>query len=91
MTRALSDIERDIAKVEARLADLHAERRKKLRIKNSDLIADFDRGMTTREIARARLMRYSTVQGILWRAGRTEKGRAAVRERIAQAVVGASP
>ena len=83
MPRTVSAIDADIATTEARLRRLHAERHQIIKSRSLVIIADFDGGMSVAEISELRKLGYSTVQGILWRAGRTERGRAAMQRQLA--------
>lgn len=80
--RPVADIDREIAVTEARLRALHSERRKAIREKHVELIAEFDAGKNIAEIAGARGLAYGSVQGVLFRAGRTQSGRTAIKDRL---------
>ncbi|MCF8534086.1 MAG: hypothetical protein K9G48_13845 [Reyranella sp.] len=77
--RPVADIDADIASTKAALRKLHGERREAIRARATPIVADFDAGKDIAEIAKARELGYSTVQGILYRAGRTQGGRTAIR------------
>lgn len=89
--RSLAEIDREIASHEAALRRLHAERREITRDKNAELIAAFDAGKSIAEISEAKGIAYSKVQGILYRAGRTQAGRTAIALRIRDAVGQGAP
>ena len=80
--RGRSQIDVDIAATEAALRKLHAERRAVVRRDNAAIVADFDGGMDTAHISQARGLPYSSVQGILYRAGRTQAGRTAIKAKL---------
>jgi len=82
MPRTVSAIDADIAATEARLRALHDERRQKAKARCRVIVADFDGGMSVAQISEKRRLGYSIVQGILYRAGRTERGRAAVQQQL---------
>lgn len=80
--RPVADIDADIAATEAKLRALHAERRGAFKARSSLIVAEFDGGKDIADISEARGMSYSTVQGILFRAGRTQTGRMVMRARL---------
>lgn len=84
--RTTAEIDADIASTEAALRRLHSERRAAIRARIAPIVADFDAGMGIAEISEARQLGYSAVQGILYRAGRTEGGRTAIKAAIRSAV-----
>ena len=84
--RSLAAIDLDIAKAELSLRALHAERRESARSKNDELIAEFDAGKDIAAIAEERRLPYGTVQGVLYRAGRTQSGRMAIKQRLEDSV-----
>ncbi len=89
--RPVSEIDADIATTEAKLRALHEERRQTMRARIDVIVADFDAGMDIAEISEARKLGYSVVQGILYRAGRTEGGRTAIKRQIASVGAEARP
>ncbi len=78
----LANIDDEIARTEAALRRLHAERRAAIRSFNAEIVADFDAGKSTSEIADKRGVKYAAVQGVLYRAGRTKVGRMLTRARL---------
>lgn len=78
----LANIDAEIARTEAALRRLHAERREAVRSFNAEIVADFDAGKSTAELADERGLTYSAVQGVLYRAGRTKVGRMLTRARL---------
>lgn len=85
--RDLADIDSDINRLALELANVRHERVEHQRIWRQRFIDVFDEGLLSiAEIAQQTGTRFSIVQGILYRAGRTEGGRALVHEQIAQAV-----
>ena len=89
--RGLADIDRDIAATEATLRKLHGEKRAAIRAFNAAIVADFDGGKDIADISVARGLGYSVVQGILYRAGRTQGGRIAIAKRLAAQALPAAP
>ena len=86
--RAVAEIDAEIASHEAALRRLHQERRQVARTAIDGLVAEFDAGKSIAEISEAKGISYAKVQGILYRAGRTQAGRTAVALRIREAVAG---
>lgn len=84
--RTLAAIKAERATLMARLNELAIEAEELRQNEIAVICRAFDVGRDAREIAKDMRMGLSTVQGILWRAGRTQKGRAVLRERIAVAV-----
>ena len=80
--RPISSIDAEIADTEAKLRALQEEKRQVGRSRNAVLIADFDSGMDIAEISRARRLPYGAVQGVLFRSGRTEGGRTAIKQQL---------
>lgn len=80
--RTVSAIDAAIAELEVQLKTLHAERRQVQRSWRDEIVADFDAGKEILDIVKARKLPYGSVQGVLWRAGRTEAGRMAIRQRL---------
>lgn len=88
--RDLADIDRDITATARRLNELHAERQDVRQAQIDAAIRCFDAGRGTRQIALDLGMNKNTVAGILWRAGRTERGRSTLRRQIRQGVPAAA-
>jgi len=80
--RSVAEIDRDIAQAQLLLRTLFAERRDAIRLKNDELIAEFDAGKDIAEISQERGLPYGSVQGVLYRAGRTQSGRIAISQRL---------
>ena len=80
--RPLDAIDRDIAATEAALRQLHDERRASAKGRNTALIAAFDSGLSIVDAAAANGLSRSVTQSILFRAGRTQGGRAAIKAAI---------
>lgn len=89
--RTLAQVELEIADYTSRLSQLRAERSAIVAGHLRAIVAEFDAGVSTPEIAERTGMTQSAVRGILTRAGRTVRGRAAVRARIAEAVSQGAP
>lgn len=83
--RPLSEIDAERAAVSARLNALQLEREAARQAEIGTIARLFDAGLSVREIARDTQQSPAAVQGILFRSGRTEKGRTAIRHRIAEA------
>lgn len=77
--RQAVDIRREIAATEAVLRALKTELDEVVngpnRRRNAAIIAAFDAGGVTCDIARSMKLPYPLVQGVLWRSGRTLGGR----------------
>lgn len=84
--RDLLDIKRDIDETQLKLARLRREQRGVFAIWKQRIIDAFDAGMSLRDVAEQTNIPFPKVQGVLYRAGRTEQGRAKVREQVARAV-----
>lgn len=80
--RSKDVIRREIASHEAALRRLHDELRKADRETREELIREFDEGMSIAELSEAHGLGYQQVQGILYRAGRTQAGRTAIALRL---------
>jgi hypothetical protein len=80
--RPLDAIDRDIAATEAALRRLHGERRASVKAKNAAIVADFDAGMAIVDVAAANGLSRSVTQSILFRAGRTQGCRIAIKAAI---------
>lgn len=72
---ALSAIFHEIEQATARLQELHDKKR-------AVIVADFDLGMSPKDIAAKYGMDWQAVRHMLWRAGKTVRGRAKVRQQI---------
>lgn len=83
--RTLSEIEADRAAAADRLNELQLEWVAARQAKIDAVTRLFDAGLSIREIARETKQTPAAVQGVLFRSGRTEKGRTAIRHRIAEA------
>jgi hypothetical protein len=83
--RELEAIDRDIAKASDRLRALRKERAEWLWIWRNRIVAAFDAGTPMIDLAAQTGLSYDSVRAILYRAGRTARGHARVREQIAQA------
>lgn len=79
---ALAEIDREIAATEAALRQLHDRRRAAVKAKNAAIVATFDAGMAIVDVAAANGLSRSVTQSILFRAGRTQGGRAAIKAAI---------
>lgn len=88
--RPLSVIKAEIDATAIRLNELQDERRAAMQAEHDSVLRRFDAGMSAREIARELKINKATVHGILWRAGRTERGRTAIRQHIAAYVAAGS-
>lgn len=84
--RRLSAIDAERAIVEARLADLMAEREDARKAEITAMCRLFDAGLSLKQIARQVGQTKAAVQGVLFRSGRTESGRSAIRHQIEKAV-----
>lgn len=82
MHRPVRDIESDIKAVQLRLNELQLERGAAIEADHEVVFRLFDAGQNARQIARELKKPLATVQGILWRSGRTEKGRTAIARQI---------
>lgn len=80
--RTVAQVDAEIVEAEAALRRLHGERRGAVRAHNDSIVAEFDTGKDIAEISEDRSIPYSAVQGILYRAGRTQAGRIAIRQRL---------
>ena len=80
--RGLQDVNRDIAEAEAKLRALHAERRHIMQAHRDRVVAMFDAGMSIADISAELGLPYGSVQGTLWREGRTLSGRTAIKQRL---------
>lgn len=81
--RPLSVIDAERAELMARLFDLQVERDAARQAEIDAIVRLFDAGLSVRRIARDINQTPAAVQGVLFRSGRTEKGRTAIRHRIA--------
>lgn len=81
--RELHDIDADINRLALELATVRRERVEHQKIWRQRFIDAFDGGMPIRKISIEAGVRFEIVQGILFRSGRTEKARAAVRAQLA--------
>lgn len=89
--RTLAKIDADIEAATARLAELRAERAGARQDGIDRICSLFGAGLSPRQIAREAGTTVAAVQGILWRAGRTLRGRVAARQRIQDFVQKVSP
>jgi len=80
--RTVDEIAREIASTEATLRRLHKEKRAAIKNRAVPIVAAFDAGANTADISEEYGLSYSTVQGILYRAGRTHTGRMLMRARL---------
>jgi hypothetical protein len=87
--RSLLEIDIDITETAARLNALHLERQEARRAELDAMCLMFDRGQSAASIARDMKMSKAAVIGALWRAGRTERGRAAKRRQLGVFLQGA--
>lgn len=81
--RDLADIDADINRLALELAQVRRERVEHQKIWRQRFIDAFDGGMPIRKISIEAGVRFEIVQGILFRSGRTEKARDAVRAQLA--------
>lgn len=79
--RALADIDREITETAARLNALHQERQDVRQAEIDAICRLFDAGMDPAQIAVQVKQGRPAVIGTLWRAGRTCKGRTAIKGR----------
>lgn len=84
--RSLAAVKAERAALMARLNELTIEAEELRQNEIAVICRAFDAGRDAREIAKDMQMGLSTVQGLLWRSGRTATKRAILRERIAVAV-----
>lgn len=84
--RTRAEVKAERATLMARLNVLALEDEEIRQAEATAICRAFDAGRDPREIAKDMKTSLGVVQGILWRAGRTQKGRAVLRERIAVAV-----
>jgi hypothetical protein len=83
LLRELHDIDADINRLALELANVRRERAEHQKIWRQRFIDAFDGGMPIRKISIEAGVRFEIVQGILFRSGRTEKARDAVRAQLA--------
>jgi hypothetical protein len=84
--RSLAEIDAERAALSARLTELQIERDAARQAQIDGICRLFDAGMAVREIAREVKQTPAAVQGVLFRSGRTEGGRIAIRHQIENAV-----
>lgn len=84
--RDLDTLEREYRRLVVEVAQTRAELNEARKIWRQRFIDAFDGGMGIRKIAIDAGVPFQVVSGILFRSGRTEKGRDAVREQIASQV-----
>lgn len=89
--RDLAEIDRDIAEASGRLRALRLERQQWLWVWRNRIVEAFDEGMTSYDLVAKTGLSYDSVRAILWRAGRTLRGRATVRKLISNDIGGPSP
>lgn len=85
--RTVADIDADINEAAIKLAALRRERAECLKIWRQRFIDVFDEGrLSIAEIAEQTGTRFSVVQAILYRSGRTQAGRALIHEQFVHSV-----
>jgi DNA-binding CsgD family transcriptional regulator len=82
--RTIAQIDDLIAHRESDLRALHEERRQVMKARNADVVAQFLSGKSFGDIADQAGLTYSTVQGICFKEGLTEKVRTAMGHRAAE-------
>jgi hypothetical protein len=80
--RELLAIDRDIAKASDRLRALRKERQQWLWVWRNRIIDAFDDGAPMVDLAAKTGLSYDSIRAILYRSGRTLRGRATVRKLI---------
>jgi hypothetical protein len=81
MMRPIDQIDAELRAARFKVDALQQEREETWASLCQALISDFDAGVKARDISRQRKINYNTVVGVLFRAGRTEKTRTAIRLR----------
>ena len=87
--RTVAEIDAEITNTRLHLFELQAERDAARQAQIETITRLFDAGMSVREIAREKKQTPAAIQGVLFRSGRTEKGRTAIRQQINAACAGA--
>lgn len=81
--RPIAEIDEEIVRCERQLRLLRRERQRAAKAFREELVREFDAGASISELADRHSMTYCGVQGVLYRAGRTQQGRDMVREQLA--------
>ena len=80
--RPIAEIEEEIVRCERQLRMLRRERQRAAKAFREELVREFDAGATIADLADRHSIPYTAVQGVLYRAGRTQRGRDMVREQL---------